>query len=75
MLSGWLLLIDDKVKLLRLLVALIISSGFLITMLECQPYKRKSDSNVAVAAQMLFVCIFAGGLLVRIIIVLKFPLS
>jgi len=65
-LTGWLLLIDTSLPFLRLLSALVISIFFLTALLVCVPYERILDFGLAVCAQLLLVCIFIGGILVRL---------
>lgn len=64
-LTGWLLLVGNPIRIVRLLIALFLSVGYLVALLECQPYKRKSDSVLASWAQVLLICIFGNGILVR----------
>jgi len=66
MLTGWLLLIDEDLKIMRLLSALMLSIGFLILIMSCTPYKRTFDLGLAAVIQVLFVCMFIGGILVRL---------
>lgn len=63
-LSGWLLLIDTQLNFIRLTVALLVCVAFLVALLECRPYKRRSDHAVAVSMQILFVCLFICGMIV-----------
>ncbi|KAL1524680.1 hypothetical protein AB1Y20_019566 [Prymnesium parvum] len=65
-LTGWLLLIDDKDGIFRLLAAQLICLSFLVVLLALQPYKRYMDNTIAAACQVVFICIFIGGALVRI---------
>jgi len=65
-LTGWLLLISAEQQFLRLLAALIISIAFLVAILACSPHKRKFDAGMAAGAQVLFVCLFMGGIMVRL---------
>lgn len=65
-LTGWLLLLNVKLQFIRLLVALVFAIAFLIAMLACRPYKRNLDFCLAVCGQILFVCIFIGGIIVRL---------
>lgn len=65
LLTGWLLLIHNDMKFLRLLIALAITVAFLVMMLECQPYKRMSDRALATGSQLLFVNTFICGIVVR----------
>ena len=66
-LTGWLLLIDLDTRFLRLLSALIISMAFLVALLVCEPYKRRFDQGMAAGCQVLMVCIFIGGIVVRLV--------
>jgi len=65
-LTGWLLLIDIELQFIRLIAALCISVAFLVGLLACVPFKRKADNAMATGCQLLFVCIFIGGLIVRL---------
>jgi len=65
-LTGWLLLLDVQLQFIRLLAALIISIAFLIAILACNPFKRRLDYCLAAGGQILFVCIFIGGIIVRL---------
>eukprot|EP00966_Prymnesium_polylepis_P171924 3975829-Prymnesium_polylepis.1 len=65
-LTGWLLLIDTSLPFLRLLSALVVCIFFLTALLVCAPYERILDFGLAVCAQLLLVCIFLGGILVRL---------
>ena len=65
LLTGWLLLIDGDLLLIRLLAALIISNAGLIAVLVCNPYRRKSDYCMAAGIQLLLVCIFIFGIVVH----------
>ncbi|KAL1503142.1 hypothetical protein AB1Y20_011204 [Prymnesium parvum] len=65
-LTGWLLLIDVNLRLIRLFAAVIISLGFLVVLLLCNPYKRKFDFGMAAGCQLLFICIFIGGIIIRL---------
>ena len=62
-LVGWLRLVDEELKFLRLLMALLVSIGFLVALLVCQPYRRKFDQTMAAGCQIVFVCLFLGGVL------------
>ena len=64
-LTGWLLLIPSELKLLRLMIALLLSLCFLIVLLVSQPYRRRSDFAMGASCQVLMVCMFLGGLIVR----------
>ena len=63
-LTGWLLLVEPKA--FRLLLALLISIALLVFLLVTNPYKRKLDCFVAAGCQLSFVCIFLGGLAVKL---------
>jgi len=65
-LTGWLLLIDDDLQFLRLFAAVVFSNAFLVLLLSCSPYKRLLDHALAVCCQILLVCMFLCGLLVRL---------
>ncbi|KAL1525500.1 hypothetical protein AB1Y20_020356 [Prymnesium parvum] len=65
-LTGWLLLIDDAIAFMRLVAALILSIAFLVLLLQCRPYRRLLDHAMATGCQLLLVCIFLGGILVRL---------
>lgn len=65
-LTGWFLLIDLEQQFIRLLAALVVSLFFLVAVLACNPYKRKLDYAMAAACQLLFVCTFVGGIVVRL---------
>ena len=66
MAAGWLLLIDLDLSFIRLVAALCISIAFLVAILSCDPFKRKFDFVMAAGCQILFVCIFLGGIIVRL---------
>jgi len=63
-LTGWLQLVEQKA--FRLLLALLISISFLVVLLVTNPYKRTLDSAVAAGCQLSYVCIFLGGLAVKL---------
>jgi hypothetical protein len=65
-LTGWLLLLDNSLQILRLVSAICISIMFLVAILLCRPYKSKADFATAAGTQILLVCIFMGGLIVRL---------
>ncbi|KAL3927816.1 MAG: hypothetical protein SGPRY_002660 [Prymnesium sp.] len=65
-LTGWLLLVDSELSFIRLLAAQIVSIAFLIVLLALKPYKRKFDYTMAAGCQILFVCVFIGGIIVRL---------
>ncbi|KAL1498936.1 hypothetical protein AB1Y20_013457 [Prymnesium parvum] len=65
-LTGWLSLVHEDMRALRVISALLVSITFLIALLSIKPYKRSSDYMTAVCCQILLVCIFIGGVLVRI---------
>ena len=60
------LLIDLDLSFLRLCTALCVSIAFLVALLACKPYKRRLDFFMASGCQLLFVCIFIGGIIVRL---------
>jgi hypothetical protein len=63
-LTGWLRLVHKELKFMRLLMALLFTSGFVVTLLVCRPYRRKFDQTMAAGCQVVFVCIFLGGMIV-----------
>jgi len=65
-LTGWLLLISYDLPFLRLLSALVITIAMLIAILAANPYKSKFDYGMAAGCQLLFVCIFICGIVVRL---------
>jgi len=65
-LTGWLVLVDAEQHLFRLLIALLISILFLVAVLVCNPHKKKLDSAMAAGCQVLFICIFIGGIMIRL---------
>eukprot|EP00966_Prymnesium_polylepis_P233165 5392504-Prymnesium_polylepis.1 len=65
-LSGWLLLVDRDLPLLRLALALVITVFCLTVLLLCQPYKARIDFGLAICGQFLLVCCFVGGILVKL---------
>jgi hypothetical protein len=65
-LTGWLLLVETRLKFIRLLIALLVSIFFLVALLTAQPYRRRLDYGLAAGVQLLFVCMFIGGLLVQL---------
>ncbi|KAL1499218.1 hypothetical protein AB1Y20_013725 [Prymnesium parvum] len=65
-LTGWLLLVDFNLQFIRILCALIVTIAFSVALLVCQPYKRQLDFAMASGAQLLLVCIFIGGIIMRL---------
>ncbi|KAL1499616.1 hypothetical protein AB1Y20_011815 [Prymnesium parvum] len=65
-LTGWLLLINDRLQFVRLLAALMVSIAYLVAVLACSPYKSRSDHGISAGCQLLLVCIFIGGIIVRL---------
>lgn len=65
-LNGWLLLIDSELHFIRLLTALVVSITFLIALLACNPYRKSFDHFMAAGCQLLFVCTFLAGMVVRL---------
>ena len=67
-LTGWLLLVgnDASSLFLRLVTALVVSVFSLAALLVCMPYRRRIDFGLAASGQMLLVCVFLGGILVRL---------
>ncbi|KAL1514555.1 hypothetical protein AB1Y20_003651 [Prymnesium parvum] len=65
-LTGWLLLVDSKLNFIRLLAGVVVSMSFLIALLILRPYKRPLDFKMAAGCQTLLVCIFMGGVIVRL---------
>ena len=65
-LTGWLQLIDSELQFIRLVVAHIVSIFFLVAILACHPYKSRMDYGMAAGCQLLFVCVFLGGIIVRL---------
>jgi len=63
-LTGWLLLIDTDHHFIRLVIAILVVITFLIMLLVSSPYKKRLDHAMAVAVQVLFICIFIGGMVV-----------
>ena len=63
-LTGWLRLVDTELKFMRLLMALLSTIGFLVTLLVCLPYRRTFDQTMAAGCQVVFVCMFLGGMVV-----------
>jgi hypothetical protein len=63
-LTGWLQLVNKELKFMRLLMALLLTIGFLVTLNVCRPYRRKFDQTMAAGCQVVFVCIFLGGMVV-----------
>ena len=49
---------------MRLLTAILFTSGYLMTLLVCRPFRRKFDQTMAAGCQVFFVCIFLGGMVV-----------
>eukprot|EP00966_Prymnesium_polylepis_P117252 2709298-Prymnesium_polylepis.1 len=41
-----------------------VSIGFLVALPVCQPYRSKSDQTMAAGCQIVFVCLFLGGMIV-----------
>ena len=64
--AGWLLLINAKQSFLRLVAALIFAIFFLVAILACSPYRTLADGFLAAGTQLLLICIFIGGILVRL---------
>ncbi|KAL3919823.1 MAG: hypothetical protein SGPRY_005489 [Prymnesium sp.] len=65
-LTGWLLLLDSKLSFIRLLAAQIVIIAFLVVLLALKPYKRQLDYTMAAGCQILFVCIFTCGIIVKL---------
>jgi hypothetical protein len=65
-LTGWLLLVNNNLRFLRLVAAICISIIFLVAVLLCRPYKSKADFATAAGTQILMVCTFLGGLIVSL---------
>ena len=55
---------NNELKFIRLLIALLVTMGFLVSLSVCQPYRRKFDQTMAVGSQIVFVCVFLGALVV-----------
>jgi len=66
MLTGWLLLVDGETPFVRLVAALVITISYLVALLACNPYKRSLDYGMAAGCQLLLVCLFIGGIMVRL---------
>ena len=64
--DGWLVLIKSELEILRLLAGLVVVVSFLVVLLVCQPYRRKSDFGMAASVQVLFVGVYLGGIVVRL---------
>ena len=61
-LTGWVLMIDERYVFLRLFVALLVSLAGFTAILAVKPFKRADDDLLAVATQMGLVLTFIGGL-------------
>jgi hypothetical protein len=59
-LQGWLVLIAEKDAFIRILVAMLVSLGYLVMTLIVRPYAHQSDQVLAVAAQLALVVSFSG---------------
>ena len=64
--AGWLILIDNKQRFIRLVAALIISIAYLSFLFGCAPYRKAMDWALAAGTQLLLVFVFIGGLVVRL---------
>jgi len=65
-LTGWLLLIDSDLPFLRLVSALVVTVFCLAALLLCDPYKSRIDFALATGGQLVLICIFIGGIMVRL---------
>ena len=63
-LTGWLLLLDESLRFIRLLLATCISIAFLSLLVSVKPYKRPVDDFIAITSQVVLVCIFICAMLI-----------
>jgi len=69
MLTAFILLIDIEygaTKILRIIVAGIISAGFLTALALAHPHKRRDDFFLAVTANLLLVCCFVSAVAIKL---------
>jgi hypothetical protein len=60
-LTGWVLLIDERSSFTRILVAVMVSLAVLMLLLIKQPYRHPEDQFLAVSAQFMVLCSFVGA--------------
>lgn len=65
-LTGWVLLISERRRFLRLVVGLLVSIVGAVAILTSQPYQRNEDDMLGVTCQLLLVCVFVGAILVQL---------
>ena len=65
-LSGFVLLIPRKYSIIRLSLAVVVSNLFAVLTLLAMPYRRVADAYLSVAANVMLMLVFLGGLLVKL---------
>jgi hypothetical protein len=60
----WPRLMDSELKFMRLMIAILVTRGFLVALRVSQPYRRKLDQTMAAGLQIVFVCIVLCGVVV-----------
>ena len=60
-LTGFVLLIPERMAMVRLMLAIITCIYFLILTLSYQPFKQPNDDLIAVGAQVVLLCCFVGA--------------
>ena len=66
-LTGWLLLIPQRLTLFRLVLAILLSLTHLVALLMAKPYQRRSNALAAVATAVTLTCTLLLALLVRVV--------
>ena len=60
-LTGFVLLVPERMALVRILLAIIVSLLYLVLTLAYQPFKKNNDDAIAVGGQICILCIFIGA--------------
>jgi len=63
-LTGWVLLLPEKKRFLRLVTGLLISLLSSFGLLLSKPFRRDEDDMLSILCQVLLVCVYLGALLV-----------
>ena len=64
-LTGWVLLLSEEQRFLRLVTGLLISVAYSFALLTSCPYRRGEDDILSILCQVLLVCVYLGALLVQ----------
>ena len=64
-LTGWVLLLPEKKRFLRLVTGLLISLLSSFGLLISKPFHREEDDMLSILCQVLLVCVYLGALLVE----------